>query len=164
MNAMKRITFLLILSAFAWMAFEVYQLLNTDIDFFQLKQVPISIAFFVSTLLFGLSSRLKFNLISFVLFIASIAVLSVALYSNVSHVTLFKIESLILLLFGAHTFRTLSTKKPILFSIVYYSTVLLLSITILNNSTNATLQIIQGFFMLATSVCVFLTLTVKRFN
>lgn len=161
---MKRITFLLILSAFAWMAFEMYQLLNTDIDFFQLKQVPISIAFFVSTLLFGLSSRLKFNLISFVLFIASIAVLSVALYSNVSHITLFKVESIILLLFGAHTFRTLSKKKPIVFSIVYYSTVLLLSITILNNSTNATLQILQGFFMLATTICVMLTITFKKFN
>lgn len=164
MKAMKRFTIILIVSAFVWMGFEVYQLLNSDINFFQLKKVPISIAFFVSALLFGLSTRLKFNLFSLILFVASVAVLSVALYSNVSHVILFKVESSILLVLGAHTFRMLSIKKPILFSIIYYATVILIGITILNNSTNAILQIIQGFFMIATTVCVFLTLTVKKFS
>jgi len=164
MKILKRITLILILSALSWTVIEFYKLFNSEINFFELKQVPISLAFFISTLLFGLSTREKFNVISFVLFLSSTAILSIALFSEISYITFFKIESLILLIFGAYTFRMLSKRKPFIFSMIYFGTIALFSFTILSGISNHTIEILQGLLAIMTTICVLLTLFVKKFN
>lgn len=164
MNALRRVTLIFILSAFAWTLFEIYQLFNAQIDFFQFKQVPISIAFLITTIFFGLSTRTKFSNLSFLLFIASTTILSIGLYSSSSQILLFKIESLLLLFYGAMTFYSLSERKPMLFSLIYFSTALLLAFTVLSGISNSFIQISQGLFAVAASVCALLTVFVKKFN
>lgn len=158
-----RIKLILILSALSWMLFEFYKLVSSEINFFELKQVPISLAFFVSTLLFALNTTIKFNFISFLLFISSTLVLSIALFSEISFVVFFKLESVVLLMYGAFVFYSISNRKSILHALIYFGTAILFSLSLILELSSSLIQVSQLILGVLTSALV-LVASIKKAN
>ncbi len=160
MKASKLISTIIIVLTIAWIGFQLFEFFNNKINFEEIKQIPISIAFLISVFLFKLGIK---NTFSVFFLVASALVLGIGLFSTISHELIFKLESIILLFFAAHTFHSMMPQKSFLYLLVFTGTAALFSISLILETTNSVLQFAQIVFGLLTSVLAIVG-TIKSAN
>ena len=149
MKPSKFISTIIIVLTIAWIGFQLFEFFNSKINFEEIKQIPISIAFLISIFLFKLGLK---NTFSVLFLVASILVLGTGLFTTVSHELIFKAESIILLFFAAHSFHSMMPQKSFFYLLVFTGTAVLFSISLIFETTNSVLQFSQIVFGLLTSV------------
>jgi hypothetical protein len=144
MKATKYSISILIVATISWIGFHLYNLSNDNFDFSDFKQIPIAFGFLISLILYLISRNRK--LISFLFYGASCAILGLGLFSNISVELLFKIESIILLFFGAFALNSIGKAKHYLFTAVFFCTAALFSLSLVLEISTSTLQFAQMSF------------------
>ena len=149
MKALKLTSSILLVASIVWIGYHFYTISTNNLNFSMIKQVPISLAILISLLLYKISqSRINTSLLFLMI---SAIILCLGYFSVISIELLFKIESITLLLFGAFALNSIGHTKSKLFSIVYFSTAFLFSISLIFEISPSILQFAQfGFGILTT--------------
>lgn len=149
MKTLKLTSSILLAASIVWIGYQFYTISNNELDFLIFKEVPISIALLISLLLYKISQPNR-N-ISLLFLVCSTIILCLGFFSVISVELLFKIESITLLFSGAFALNSIGNTKNNLFTIVYFGTAVIFSLSLVLEISTLILQFTQiGFGILTT--------------